>query len=304
MNSREKISLLLEITGKTQTVLAGELGVSFVSFNAWATGKAIPRIKNLELINVLLQKNGVQLAKNISPLSAKRDFIHNFQKKHKNVLKTIASRIDLLNEFSLQVTYNSNAIEGSTMTKEDTAEVIFEGNALSYRTLTEQIEAKNHHMAFLKLIDYISHGGHVNEVFSKELHRMLMTNVLPDAGQYRMHGVRIVGSFVPTANYLKVPDLMKDVFKKKWGKNILAEISKFHAIFEKIHPFSDGNGRIGRLLMIGMLLRHNIAPAIIAKKKRKEYYKALQEAQLEEKYEMLEEFVLGAILSGYKIISE
>ena len=82
-----------------------------------------------------------------------------------------------------------------------------------------------------------------------------MVGIRDDAGQYRAHPVRITGSFVPTANYLKVPQLMKELFMRKRQGDFLKNSAYFHANFEKIHPFGDGNGRVGRLLLIGMTLK-------------------------------------------------
>lgn len=131
-----------------------------------------------------------------------------------------------------------------------------------------------------------------------------MAGIRDDAGIYRFHGVHITGSYVPTANYLKIPKLIKNLFAIKYKGGIIESAARFHAEFEKIHPFADGNGRIGRLLLIGMLLKNNIAPAIITKKRRPEYYKVLQQAQLHENFEPLEIFTYEAVLEGYKIISE
>ena len=204
----------------------------------------------------------------------------------------------------MQITYNSNAIEGSTLSKEETHEIIFDNITLSRPTLYEQLEAKNHHKAFLFLLTHLMSGGKITEKLAKDLHKILLSGIKDDAGNYRGQPVRILGSFVPTANYLKVPELMKKLFAKKNGKEKLDFAICFHADFEKIHPFSDGNGRTGRLLLIGMLLKENIAPPIISKKKRIEYYKALQKAQLEENYESILEYIYNAIFKGYNLIED
>ena len=116
--------------------------------------------------------------------------------------------------------------------------------------------------------------------------------------------MRIVGANVPTANYLKVPDLMKSLILRtnEKSKNIVSEVAAVHSEFEQIHPFSDGNGRIGRLIMAAMLLRADIAPAVIKKQKKHLYYKALQKSQQKGDLEELTDFICDAILNGFEII--
>ena len=98
-----------------------------------------------------------------------------------------------------------------------------------------------------------------------KLHGILMNGVQPDAGEYRRHAVRILGVNLPTANYLKIPELTPQILSEanKRTRDTIALSAKIHSRFEQIHPFSDGNGRIGRLLMNAMLLKANFAPAII-----------------------------------------
>ncbi len=304
MDLKEKLQLLQEITGKTQTELAHDLGVTFVAFNNWWTGKSLPRRDAQIKIDKLLASNNVAVVGYKSILRTKKDLIDSLSAKNRNIINKITSRVDLVDELSLQITYNSNAIEGSTLTIEDTASVIFDKKTLGNKTLNEQLEAKNHDKAFRYLLQILSDKKPINEALSKELHKILLSGIRDDAGMYRTHPVRITGSFVPTANYLKIPQLMKELFAKTMQNDFLVHVSRFHADFEKIHPFADGNGRVGRLLLIGMLLKENIAPAIITKKKRPEYYKALQKAQLKEEYEAIELFICDAIIEGYKIIRE
>ena len=302
MPINQKIKLLLELSGFSQSELASKIGVTFAAFNRWLNNKAAPRKNAIQRIDSLLGKYGVKTDQKISFLSAKKLAIEKLRQKNKNILGKILARGDLIDELSLQITYNSNAIEGSTLSEKETREIIFDGRALSRPTLNEQLEAKNHHKAFLFLLSYLKAVGKIKEKLAKDLHKILLAGIKEDAGNYRRQPVRILGSFVPTANYLKVPELIKKLFTRKNKKEKLDFAVHFHVDFEKIHPFSDGNGRTGRLLLIGMLLQENIAPPIISKKKRAGYYKALQEAQLAENYEPILECVCDAILRGYKII--
>lgn len=131
-----------------------------------------------------------------------------------------------------------------------------------------------------------------------------MNGIISDAGRYRNHPVRIVGSAVPTANYLKIPELMVELFKKinKEKAGMITLASEIHSSFEKIHPFSDGNGRMGRLLLTAMLLSNNLAPAVIKQGTKQLYYVYLEKAQLKDDYSQLYNFICDAISNGLDIL--
>ena len=132
-----------------------------------------------------------------------------------------------------------------------------------------------------------------------------MNGIRNDAGFYRHQNVRIVGANVYTANYLKVPELMNNLAKriKNSEKDIIAHSVKVHCEFEQIHPFSDGNGRIGRLILQAMLIRSNLAPAIIEQNKNVLYMQYLNIAQTKNDLSPWESFLCDAIQDGYKIIN-
>jgi Fic family protein len=136
------------------------------------------------------------------------------------------------------------------------------------------------------------------------LHGILLNAIRSDAGGYRNHGVRITGSNIPTANYVKVPDLMKALMAnvKEDAKDVVRHIASVHARFEAVHPFSDGNGRIGRLLMHAMALRENLPPAVILQENRRLYINYLNTAQTKDDLTLLEDFTCDAILAGYNIV--
>jgi Fic family protein len=131
-----------------------------------------------------------------------------------------------------------------------------------------------------------------------------MNGIKDDAGIYRNHGVRIVGSNVPTANYLKVRILMKDIVESinKSQKDNTGHASRIHAKFEQIHPFSDGNGRVGRMILTAMLLKSNTAPAVIKQEEKQIYYACLRRAQLKEDSTQLEDFICDATALGFDIL--
>lgn len=304
MTTRQKLEIIQKMLGLTQTKLAEKLGVSFVAFNSWWTGKATPRPKMQAAIDELFLEVTGQKIIPIDLLSAKKQALSQKSSSHKAVISEILDNPDIRDEFILKLTYHSNSIEGNTLTEPDTAAVLFDNVALPNKSLTEQLEAKNHQTALNYLFDYILKKEKINENLVLKLHSILMNGVRPDAGLYRRHRVRITGVNLPTANYLKVPDLMPTIITKadKKTKDIIGLSANIHSQFEQIHPFSDGNGRIGRLLMNAMLLKENLAPAIIRQEQKQLYYTYLYKVQTKDDSSQLENFLCDAVMDGFKIL--
>lgn len=309
-----KLKTIIAITGQKQEELAQNLGVTFTAFNRWFHGKAEPRAKAQKKIDALLQKvTGVRSAyfqNGMKSLTLKDEAIKAEQKRHKRIVDTILEYPDIRDQLILSLTYHSNKIEGSTLSESETASVIFHNIALKNKTLTEQIEAKNHQTALLYMFDHVQSKKPIDEAFILKIHAILMNSIRGDAGMYRNHGVRIVGSFVPTANHATLAKSMQkfiqqvhQAIKNSSNKNLFIHTcARLHAEFEQIHPFSDGNGRTGRILLNAMLLHENFAPAMIVQNKKAAYYKALNNAQLKEKYEDIEEYITDAVLLGYRAV--
>lgn len=304
MKIQEKLQLILKFSGLTQQELAGRLGVTFAALNRWINGKAVPRPKAQEKIDELYKEYSGEKQIPETVIEAKRGIILKKQKGHSNVIKEILDNPDIRDQFYLSLTYNSNRIEGSTLSENETAAIMFQNVALSGKALVEQLEVKNHQATLRYLFEYLSENKSLNEELILKLHSILMNAIKPDAGNYRYHGVRIMGTDVPTADYLKVPDLMKELIRgiNKTPKDLFYQISDIHSRFEKIHPFSDGNGRIGRLLMQAMSLSNNLAPVVILQEKRRLYTTYLNKAQMKDDLSLLEDFVCDAILEGYHIL--
>lgn len=304
MTIREKLQFILKLSGLTQQELAGRIGVTFAALNRWINGKAVPRPKAQDKIDELYKEYSGKKQIPGTVLEAKKIMVFKKKKNHANVLKEIMDNPDIRDRFYLSLTYNSNRIEGSTLSENETAAILFQNTALSDKTLIEQLEVKNHQAALRYLFDYLGENKSLDEGLILKLHGILMNAIRPDAGNYRYHGVRIMGTNVPTANYLKIPELMKGLAKdiNKKTQNIFHQIADIHSRFEKIHPFSDGNGRIGRLLMQAMSLNKNLAPVTILQEKRRLYTTYLNKSQMQGDLSLLEDFVCDAILEGYRIL--
>lgn len=182
---------------------------------------------------------------------------------------------------TLEWTYNSNSIEGNTLTLQETKMVIEEGFTIKGKSLREHFEVVNHQDAIdfvnsLALNDYV-----LTDVDILKVHGLVLQKIEKDfAGRYRNSGVRISGAnFVPP-NALKIDDLMADLVG--WiNTSVLDPVIKsciFHHRFVWIHPFFDGNGRTVRLVFNLLLMKAGYPPAIILKNDRKKYYDALNAA--------------------------
>lgn len=303
MNIRQKLEIVQKLAKLTQTQLASKLGVSFPTLNSWINERSLPHKKKHDLIDEIYSKyTGQKIIPNDS-LRAKKEIILAKGKKYKSIIKNIKERPDIFDQFILSLTYNTNSIEGSTLTENETADILFQNITLKNRDMIEHLEAKNHQSALEYLFNEIKKNYNITEEFILELHHILMNSIRSDTGSFRIHGVRIVGANVPTANYLKVPTLMKDLILEinKKSNDIISHVSIIHSKFEQIHPFSDGNGRIGRLIMTAMLLKVNLPPAVIKKEQKLNYYKFLRESQLKQNHRALEGFVCDSILNGFEI---
>ncbi len=304
MTIRQKLEIIQKTLGLTQTKLAERFGVSFVAFNSWWTGKSTPRPKMQAAIDELFLEVTGQKVIHDEQLTAGKQVLNKKSAEHKNIITEILANPDIRDQFILKLTYHSNSIEGSKLTEQDTAAILIDNIALPDKSLTEQLEAKNHQTALNYLFDYVAKKEKIDEDLICKLHSILMNGVRPDAGLYRSHGVRITGVNLPTANYIKVPDLMPSVMALavKKDKDIIKLSANVHSRFEQIHPFSDGNGRVGRLLMSAMLLRENFAPAIIRQEQKRLYYNYLYKAQTKNDHSQLENFLCDAVMDGFRIL--
>lgn len=304
MDVQSKLKIIQKMLGLTQTQLAQKLGVSFVAFNNWWNGKSMPRAKMQKLIDELFLEISGQKIMPRDQLTAKKQALLKKSSSHKNIVSEILANPDIHDQFVLKLTYHSNRIEGSKLTEPDTAAILFDNVALPDKSLTEQLEAKNHQTALNFLFDFIYNKKEINEELVLKLHSILMNGVRSDAGSYRHHAVRITGVNLATANYMRVPDLMQGIIKEvgKKSRDIINLSADIHSRFEQVHPFSDGNGRIGRLLMNAMLLKDNLAPAVIRQEKKQLYYTFLYKAQAKKDSSQLEDFLCDSIFDGFRIL--
>jgi Fic family protein len=187
--------------------------------------------------------------------------------------------------FRVELTYTSNAIEGNTLTRRETAAVIEKGITVGGKSLREHLEATNHARALdvvNSLVRKKPSALTANDILSMNA---LLRNGIDDtnAARYRNVPVRISGSAVVMPNPAKVPSLMEDFLQWLTARNALHPVAfagEAHYRLVTIHPFVDGNGRTARLLMNLLLLVRGYPPAIIRTRDRLAYIGAIERAQL------------------------
>lgn len=180
--------------------------------------------------------------------------------------------------------YESNAIEGNTLTLAETELVLNKGLTVSGKPLKDHLEATNHKKALLRLKQMVADRAVLNEAALLELHALVLQGISDAyAGRYRDVPVRISGSKHVPPNSLKVPFLVREMFERfsalSEDEPVVHAAADLHLGLSQIHPFVDGNGRTCRLIMNLHLMRHGYPLTIIRseKNKRVDYYNALAE---------------------------
>jgi len=185
-------------------------------------------------------------------------------------------------DFLIRFTYDTNAIEGSTVTLNETKLILLDKIAPPNRTLREVREIENHEKAFGYVFNY---KNDISKQFILKIHRILTNNILPTdrSGKFRKVQVMITGAEIipPKPEFVEkeIKQLIKwyNKYKRKYHPIILA--SYFHSAFEGIHPFVDFNGRTGRLLLNFILMKHDYPVIDVKYKDRLKYYEALEKVQ-------------------------
>ena len=183
----------------------------------------------------------------------------------------------LRDEFLVEYTYNSNAIEGNTLTLQETA-MVLKGVTIDQKPLKDHLEAIGHRDAFRYVENLVKDKTALSEYTIRSIHSLVLIDRPEDKGVFRRIPVRIMGAFhEPPQPYMVEPminDLLIKHGERKASMHLIEAIALFHLDFEGIHPFIDGNGRTGRLLM-NLELMQNGYPAIDVKfTDRRRYYEA------------------------------
>ncbi len=308
----EMLRRILADAGWSQERLAQELGVPFVTVNRWINEKARPRQGNIEAIRRLyLSISGGEALDEGALRELEREAL-----TCRLGVGELIENDELLRRFTLYSTYHTDAIEGSTMTLADVEKILDDRDkVLANKTAREQLEARNHRSALYFLLDELHDKGE-DFVWTVDLilniHLRLMNSIISNAGQLRRHGVMILGSKAVLAEVDEISDKLEELVwrlnvwagdSSDWHRGDLFDwMAQTHASFEQIHPFSDGNGRVGRLILDVQALKEGLLPPLVMKERKKAYYKFLERAQREGDYRPLREFLIESIVTTKDVL--
>lgn len=226
-------------------------------------------------------------------IDKKRAELEKYRPLPTNTLKSL--RENMLVEW----TYNTNAIEGNTLTISET-KVVLEGITIGGKSIREHLEVINHREAILFLEELVNKNKPFSERNIKDLHRLVLKNIdNENAGIYRHENVMISGAKHRPPEHLLIGEQMERMvteYNERWReKHPIERAALLHGEFVKIHPFIDGNGRTARLLLNFELMKNGYPPAIIKAEMRPEYYDSLDQAHNSGDYGKFVQLVAGCV---------
>lgn len=202
----------------------------------------------------------------------------------------------LAEEFVIEYTYNSNAIEGNTLTLRET-DMVLRGLTIDRKPLKDHMEAVGHKEAFDFVRDLVKEKEPLSENIIKQIHYLVLADKREDRGVYRRVPVRIMGAkHEPVQPYLIQPKMEQLLLAYKDStEHIIPRLARFHIEFEGIHPFIDGNGRTGRLLVNLELMKAGYPPIDIKFADRVSYYNAFDEYHVKHNLGAMEKLFAGYV---------
>ncbi|MFH1854566.1 MAG: Fic family protein [Candidatus Omnitrophota bacterium] len=293
LSAKDKVKKILIATGISRSELARRLEVSYKTIYRWIDKEIEPHPAQIRDIDQLF-KEYVDL----------REVVLGLKKKIKDPLKAFKKKSAVRDRFILLMTYHSNAIEGSRMTIKET-EKAFSGEKVNGREMFEIFEAVNHKNALEFLFNNVETGFRLNQDYILKLHEIVMynfNNKLP--GKYRTGNVNLTNADIALPSAQDVPLRMGKFIKtvNDYNKDVIGKIARDHYEFEAIHPFFDGNGRVGRLIMLSQLLSQGFAPAIISIEDRYNYYMALAKGDHGD-FNNIVQMACDSIIKGYELLN-
>ena len=196
---------------------------------------------------------------------------------------------DYLNDILIRMAYHSSAIEGNTITLPEVSNIFLERSLPGSRKgIRKFYEIENHKQAFEYLFDNIDNNKNLNIDLLLDIHRYLVDRLQHDAGCFKSSQNAIVGAEFQTSSLSETPYLVRQLIDNtnyrlnnaKEDTEILEILADTHIQFERIHPFSDGNGRCGRLVLLYLGIKYLNSPLIISKEYRAEYMEYLAEQNI------------------------
>ena len=207
--------------------------------------------------------------------------------------------VERLNEeFVVEYTYNSNAIEGNTLTLRET-DLVLRGLTIDKKPLKDHMEAVGHKEAFEYVSELVKNKVPISETIIKQIHFLVLADKKDDRGVYRRVPVRIMGAYHQPVQPYNIETEMEKLLQNylESTEHIVTKLARFHIEFEGIHPFIDGNGRTGRLLVNLELMKAGYPPIDIKFTDRITYYDAFDEYYKNNNLSAMENLFAGYINS-------
>lgn len=203
--------------------------------------------------------------------------------------------VERLNEeFTVEYTYNSNAIEGNTLTLRET-DLVLRGLTIDRKSLKDHMEAVGHKEAFDYIRELVQEKAPLSEKVIKQVHFLVLADKRQDRGVYRRVPVRILGAQHEPVQPFLIQSKMEELLLEYGAdqSHIVTKLARFHIEFERIHPFIDGNGRTGRLLVNLELMKAGYPSIDIKFKDRLAYYQALDDYHVKQSVSAMEKLFAG-----------
>lgn len=234
--------------------------------------------------------------------------INSFKKTLDSCRPLTPAEVEAIKEvFLVEHTYNSNAIEGNTLTLQETA-LVLQGVTIDKKPLKDHLEAVGYKEAFQYVEELAKQDKDLSEYDIKSIHNLVLADRPEDRGTFRRVNVRIAGALTnPVQPYLiepKIEELLNNY--KVWSEtmHIVERVAIFHLQFESIHPFIDGNGRTGRLIMNLQLIKEGLPAINIKFADRRKYYDAFDEYSRTGSTEAMINLVGEAVISRLREMIE
>lgn len=209
----------------------------------------------------------------------------------------------LQNNLRTEFIYNSNAIEGNTLTLRETDIILQFGITVKGKSLKEHNEVKGQEYALDFLNEVLKKEEPLSIRLIREFHALILNDDKDNRGRFKQENNTILGAKFQTTPFYKVEEKLQELIDNfnESDKNLIEKVAKFHNDFEMVHPFNDGNGRTGRLLMNLELMKNGYPITIIKNEDRDDYYQALEIASIDENYIPLTEFIKRSVENTFWI---
>ena len=209
----------------------------------------------------------------------------------------------LQNNLRTEFIYNSNAIEGNTLTLRETDIILQFGITVKGKSLKEHNEVKGQEYALDFLNEVLKKEEPLSIRLIREFHALILNDDKDNRGRFKQENNTILGAKFQTTPFYQVEGKLQELIDNfnESDKNLIEKVAKFHNDFEMVHPFNDGNGRTGRLLMNLELMKNGYPITIIKNEDRDDYYQALEIASIDKNYIPLTEFIKRSVENTFWI---